>query len=82
MKKKDFKKLANELMELIGESTPATRVKSVVCNFRIELHPDGDENDGNVFYHLEEVVDFCRVKRCSCYVGTDFETKKVICVIH
>ena len=82
MKEKDFKKLANELMELIGEATLATRVKPVVCNNHIELHPDGYENDGNVFYHLEEVVDFCRVKRCSCYVRTDFETNKVVCVIH
>lgn len=82
MKEKDFKKLASELMELIGESTPATRVKPVVSEYRIELHPDGDDNLGNAFYHLEYVVDFCRVKKCSCYVTTDFETNNVICVIH
>lgn len=64
MKEKDFKKLANELMELIGELTPATRVKPVVRSSYIELHPDGVENCGSAFYHMSDVVDFCRVKRC------------------
>lgn len=82
MKEKDFKKLASELMELIGESTPATRVKPVVCNNHIELHPDCVENCGMAFYHMSYVVDFCRVKRCSCYTTIDFESKYAICVIH
>lgn len=82
MKEKGFKKLANELMELIGDSTPATRVKPVVRSSYIELHPDGIENCGSAFYHMSEVVDFCRVKRCSCYTTIDFESKYVICVIH
>lgn len=82
MKEKDFKKLAEELIELIGESTPATRVKSVVRSNYIELHPDGVENCGSAFYHMAYVVDFCRVKKCSCYTTIDFNSKYVICVIH
>lgn len=82
MKEKNWKKLANELMELIGESTPATKVKAKVENSRIELYPEGDENDGGAFFHIEEVVDFCRVKKLSSYVTMDFERQNVICVIY
>lgn len=80
MKEKNWKKLANELMELIGESTPSTRVKAQVGNDCIELLPDG-ENEGNAFHHMASVVDFCRVKKCSCYTVIDLYTNKVKCMI-
>lgn len=80
MKERNLKELAKELANLIGESTPETAVKAAVVNFGIELHPTG-ENDGRCFYHMENVVDFCRCKKFSCYTAIDSTTGKVICRI-
>ena len=78
---KDFKKLAEELRELIGESTPATEVEVVVNSSSLTLHPKG-LNRGDVFFHTEIVVDFCRCKRMCNFVSIDYETGKVVCTIY
>lgn len=81
MKERDWNQLSEELIELIGNYTEATRVKAVVRANCIELVPDGEENDGISFHHTEQVVDFCRCKRLSNYVYYDFVTKNVVCMI-
>lgn len=81
MKERDWTKLSEELMELIGNYTEAARVKAIVRANAIELVPDGDENEGFAFHHTEQVVDFCRCKKLSNYVFYDSVTKKVACYI-
>ena len=81
MKERNWEALAQELIELIGNSTEATAVEVKVENNAIELHPKKG-NDGTAFSHTEEVVDFCRCKKLSNYVSFDFYSRNVICRIH
>lgn len=68
MKNVDYERLANLFKEMHGKSTPATEIEVKVINDGIELHPEKSRTYTDTFYHLEEVVDFCRVFGLSNYV--------------
>lgn len=81
--KKDLEALAQELRELIGNSTAATAVE-IIVNERtsdIEIHP-AKTNLSRTFYHLNEVVDFCRVKGLSNFVCVEINNCKAETVVH
>ena len=82
MKERNWSALAQELTELISNTTEATAVEvRVYKDSSLELYPI-KENDGKCFFHMEEVVDFCRCKKLSCYVSFSFTSNCVICRIH
>lgn len=81
--KKDLEALAQELRELIGNPTEATAVE-IIVNERIsdiEIHP-ASTNLSRTFYHLNEVVDFCRVKGMSNFVCVEINNCKAETVVH
>lgn len=81
--KKDLEALAQELRELIGNPTEATAVE-IIVNERtsdIEIHP-ANTNLSRTFYHLNNVVDFCRVKGLSNYVCVEINNCKAETVVH
>ena len=70
MRTKNWKQLASELKECIF-TTEFTRV-----NIVIEKDPQGNDDgikitpeSGEVLFCTEDIVDFCRCKRLSNYVG-------------
>lgn len=81
--KKDLEALAQELRELIGNPTDATAVKIIVNEetHDIEIHP-ANTNLTRTFYHLNEVVDFCRVKGLSNFVCLEYHDCKPSTVVH
>ena len=81
--KKNFDQLAKELRELIGNHTEATAVKIIVNEeaHDIEIHP-ANTNLTRTFYHLNEVVDFCRVKGLSNFVCVEYHDCKPSTVVH
>lgn len=81
--KKDLEALAQELRELIGNPTEATAVE-IIVNERtsdIEIHP-ARTNLSRTFYHLNEVVDFCRVKGLSNFVCVEINNGEAETVVH
>ena len=81
--KKDLEALAQELRELIGNPMEATAVE-IIVNERIsdiEIHP-AKTNYSRAFYHLYEVVDFCRVKGLSNYICVEINNCKAETVVH
>ena len=81
--KKNFDQLAKELRELIGNPTEATAVE-IIANERtsdIEIHP-AQTNLTRSFFHLNEVVDFCRVKGMSNFVCVEINNCKAETVVH
>ena len=81
--KKDLETLAQELRELIGTPTEATAVE-IIVNERtsdIEIHP-AKTNLSRTFYHLNNVVDFCRVKGLSNYICVEINNCKAEAVVH
>ena len=82
MKERNWSALAQELTELIGDTTEATAVEvRVYKDSSLELYPIKD-NNGTCFYHMETVVDFCRCKKLCCYVSYMYSSACVICRIH
>lgn len=80
---KDLEALAQELRELIGNHTEATAVEIIVNEEAqdIEIHP-ASTNLMRTFYHLNEVVDFCRVKGLSNFVCVEYHDCKPSTVVH
>ena len=80
---KNLEALAQELRELIGDRTAATSVEIIVNEKSgdIEIHPAAT-NYTRTFYHLNEVVDFCRVKGLSSFVCVEINNCKAETVVH
>lgn len=76
------KKLAKQIAELWNENfagcTEETKTKAIVeepatkmnykTNWSVAIVPDGDLNDGNAFYHSEELTDVRRTFKVGGYV--------------
>jgi hypothetical protein len=72
MEKRNYKQLANQFKKLYTRTTDETAYKVKAEEESITLYP-ASTNYSNAFYHLENVVDFCRVYKLSCYVSTEDE---------
>lgn len=84
------KKLATTIAELwnaqFAGSTEETRTRAIVeepvikmhnkTSWSVEIVPDGDMNDGNAFYHSEELTDVRRTFKVGGYVH--IENGKVV----
>lgn len=70
MEKRNYKQLANQFKKLYTQMTDATAYKVKAGEDSFTLYP-ASTNYSNAFYHLENVVDFCRVYKLSCYVSTE-----------
>lgn len=80
MKERNWEELGQELADLIGETTAQTAVEVKIGNESLDLFP-AKENDGHCFFHMPQVVDFCRCKRLSNLVSIDSMTGYVVCHI-
>lgn len=72
--------LAKELKELIGFTTNSTSVEVIAKEDSIEILPS-EENITKSFYHLNPVVDFCRVKGLTSFARVEVINGKPSCVI-
>lgn len=68
MEKRNYKALAREFKQLIKGCTKATADKVVVDENGIDIFP-AKTNDSGTFYHTEELIDFCRFRKLSNWVG-------------
>ena len=70
MKTKNYEQLLNELKECVFNGCEATRVE-----FKLESDDDGivvyPDNDARMLSSIENIVDFCRVKKLSNYCILD-----------
>ena len=66
--KKDYKKLAEYFTKFFGQTTKETEIEVRYDNDGIMLYPASERYEKTEFYHMESVVDFCRVANMSCYV--------------
>lgn len=78
--KKNYQELAKELRELIVNHTDATSVEIVATKDGIDIFPAKTITTG-AFHHMEEVVDFCRVKRLSSYAAVEIVNCKPVVVV-
>ena len=79
-KTKNYKKLAQELEECIYNGYEPTSVDVVVQYDCIEVLP----RHGDTLSCMEDIVDFCRVKRLGeyCFIREYNGDKVVACRIH
>lgn len=79
------KSLANQIAKLwnenhVGNYEP-TKTKAIVCKnamkgeYSVEVHPFGENNDGDSFHCIEPVVDIERAFRVSAYITQDENNK-------
>lgn len=72
MREFNYKALAKEFYSMVKDTTPETAVKVEVTRYSgkdngINIIPAKTNTRGN-FYHVTEMVDFCRFKKLSCYI--------------
>lgn len=79
MKAVNYKKLAKELSEFLKPSTPETSI-AIKVEKGISIYP-AESNHGGVFYYMEDVVDFCRVKHLNHFVMPSMYNGKQVCVV-
>lgn len=58
---KDYYKAAELWNEFFGTTTPATDIKCEINACYLSLVPTDTNVPGDTFYHMDKVVDFCRV---------------------
>ena len=75
------KSLANQISKLWNEnfagSTSATMTKAFAEGENVYIRNVGDDNDGHVFFHTEELADVTRTFKVSSIVVVDYDTHKV-----
>ena len=75
------KNLANQIAKLWNEnfagSTSATKTKAFAEGENVYIYNVGDDNDGHVFFHTEELADVTRTFNVSSIVALDYDTNKV-----
>lgn len=62
-----YKKVAKEFRQMVKGCTKETDVKVVASETGIDILP-AKTNTMRVFYHTEELVDFCRYKRLNNWI--------------
>lgn len=78
-KEKNWNSLAEELSEMLEGGYEGTAVEVVIGtdNASIEVIPKSSTT--GAFHKVEDIVDFCRCKRLSCYCYTEFRDGKTVC---
>ena len=73
----DWKNLQEAWKDFFGTTTPQTEIVCETEEGGLVLIPAETNQPGDTFYHMDSVVDFCRVYHISHYVTWNDEENRI-----